>query len=75
MGSSPEPYQSGFIPLTLVACFIGYNLEINIPEPEPVVSCLMKHKPMGRDENDVTIMKHWRPCDERANQNPTPHPR
>ena len=60
----PERHCSGFIPLTLVACFIGYNLNITIPEPEPVTSCLMKHKPMGRDEHGRTIMKHWRPCDD-----------
>ena len=69
----PERHCSGFIPLTLVACFIGYNLNITIPEPEPVTSCLMKHKPMGRDENGRTIMKHWRPC-ESESQSQTDQP-
>jgi len=62
MGSSPEPYQSGFIPLIALAYFLSYNLEINIPEPDPVSECLMQHEPLGRDENGVTIMDHRRPC-------------
>lgn len=73
-GYHPEP-RNGLLPLFLVATMVGNTLEVTVPKPEPVVSCLMKHKPMGRDENGVTIMKHWRPCDERANQNRTPHPR
>jgi hypothetical protein len=57
-------HQSGFIPLTLLAFLVGYTLELNLPVPEPVTACLMKHRSLGRDDRGVTLMEHWKPCNK-----------